>query len=365
MRGTMLKTESAILLSMGLMLAGCPKGAEPAHGDSASPKAPPAAQADASKNAGRLAPETVVATWKGGKLTYGEFLKEKKSTFEALERKQLKERFDAEKQELEGMLVERLVEDAAKAKNQSPEEYFKALAEGTEITDAAIEKFYNENVKTRPGAPPMAQIKDRIKGFLIQQQGQEVVKTEIDRLKAEAGMKIELPTPDAMKVKFELAGRPMKGKADAKITLVEFSDFECPYCSRAVAPVEALLKAYPEDVKVYFLHFPLNFHKKAMPAAIAAQCANEQGKFWEYHDHMFANQSSLADDKHAGWAKELGLDVAKFEACQKNEATATFVKADMKQAELAGVRGTPSVYINGEPYSQGVPTVEALKPYLN
>lgn len=362
--GTMRKTESAILLSMGLMLAGCPKGAEPAHGDSASPKAQPSGQASASNDAQRLAPDTVVATWKDGKLTYGELLEKKKSTFEALERKQLKERFDAETQELETLLVEQLVEKVAKTKNQTPEEYFKTLAEGKEVADADIEKFYNENVKPRPGSPPLEQIKDRIKGFLVQQQGQELVKTEIDRLKAEANMKIDLPTPEAMKVKFDLAGRPMKGNPQAKITLVEFSDFECPYCSRATEPVEAILKAYPNDVKVYFLHFPLNFHQKAMPAAIAAQCANEQDKFWDFHDKVFANQSTLADDKHVGWAKEIGLDVTKFEACQKNEATAKFVQDDMKQGEMAGVRGTPSFYINGEPYAQGVPTVEALKPYL-
>lgn len=361
--GEMRITNTAMLLTTGLMLAGCPKGAEPAHGDSATAKGPAAAAAAAPK-AG-LAPDTVVATWKGGKLTYGELIEKKKSTFDALDRKQLQERHAAEKQELEGMLVEQLVEAAAKAKNQTSEEYFKALATGQDINDAAIMEFYNKNVKPRPGSPPLEQIKDKIKGYLIQQQGGEVVKTEVERLKAAAEMKISLPTPEAMKVTFDYTGRPMKGKADAKVTIVEFSDFECPYCSRAVGPVEEILKAYPNDVKVYFMHFPLGFHKKAMPAAVAAQCANEQGKFWEFHDKMFELQRDLAVEKLGAWAKDLGLDMAKFEACQKNPATEAYVKADMKQAETAGVRGTPSFYINGEPYAQGVPTVDALKPYIN
>lgn len=360
--------ESAIVLSLGFMLAGCPKGAEPARGDNAANK--PASAAAAKPQAagsGRLAPDTVVATWKDGKLTYGELLEKRKSTFDALERKQLKERYDAEKQEVETMLVDQLVEAAAKAKNQTPEEYFKAIGEAGKITEEEIQAFYDKNVKGRPGAPPLEAIRERMVGFMTQQKGQEVIKKEVDRLKAEAGLKIEMPKPDALKVSFDLAGRPMKGNPNAKITLVEFSDFECPYCSRATGPVEEILKAYPNDVKVYFLHFPLSFHQKAMPAAIAAQCANQQGKFWPYHDKVFANQGGLGggDAQLETWATEAGLDAAKYKACVANPETKKFVEADMKQGELAGVRGTPSFYINGEPYENGVPTVEALKAYVN
>jgi len=232
-----------------------------------------------------------------------------------------------------------------------------------EVSDAEVASFYEANAKQ--SGQPLEAIKPRIVQYLGQQKQQQAVQKEIERLKSEAGVKIDLPAPEMEAAQFDLAGKPFKGKADAKLTVVEFSDFQCPYCARAVSGVEELVKAYPDDVKVYFLHFPLNFHQSARPAAIASNCAHRQGKFWPFHDKIFEKQSALGDQLYADIAKEIGLDADGFTKCLGDPAVASEVERDMKQGEAAGVQGTPSFYINGIPHAQGIPSPEDLKQYLD
>ncbi len=149
------------------------------------------------------------------------------------------------------------------------------------------------------------------------------------------------------------------GKPDAPITVVEFSDFQCPYCSRGGETVKQLQKKYPNDVKVVFKHFPLAFHKEAKSASIAAMAAGEQGKFWEMHDLLFQNQKQMkgADMKEltTGFAKQLGLDVAKFQKDFDKPEFGQTVDADMKLGSSLGVRGTPHFFVNGERVSGAQP----------
>lgn len=353
-------TRSAfVTVLLGALLVACPKPAETPRKDD-----PPAAGGAAASGDTRLPRSTVVATWAGGQLTYGELLDKKSSTFNKLKNKYYQDLHTTEQRELEGIVVEMLVKKAAAAKGQSDEEYMKSIAGDPTVTEQQIVEFYEKNVKSSPQAPPLDAIRDRIRQYLQMSGQQEKMKAEIDRLKTEAQMTVNLPAPESSMAKFDLAGRPFKGNKDAKVTIVEFSDFQCPYCSRATPGVEALLQAYPNDVKVYFLHFPLSFHEKAMPAAIAAECANRQNKFWDLHDKIFANQGSLSEEQTAKFAGEVGLDVAKWTECLKDPTVKAFVSADMQQGEEAGVQGTPSFFINGVQYSQGVPTVEAVKPIV-
>jgi protein-disulfide isomerase len=350
-------------LGLGLsamLLSACNNaGQKPATGTAgASAPAAPAAGTGAM----RIPGTTVIAKWNEGQLTYGDFYAKREASFEKLRNKYLQDVHRMEQQELEGFIVEQIVEKAAKAAGQDKDAYIKGLAGEPVVTDEQVKAFYDQ--KVAQSGQPFDQIKDRIKGFLTMQGQQEAVKKAIDKLKADNGVVLSLPAPETTKAKFDLAGRPMKGNKDAKVTIVEFSDFQCPYCSRATPQVQALLDAFPNDVAVYFLHFPLSFHQQAMPAAVASECANRQGKFWEMHDKIFAAQDSLASEPWKNFATELGLDAAKFTACLTDPAVAEFVKADMKQGEVAGVEGTPSFYINGVQYSQGVPNVEAVRAQL-
>lgn len=311
---------------------------------------------------GRLDPSTVVAEWSGGKLTYGELLQKKDASFKKLYNKYLTDLYQAEQREVEGFVLESLVQKAASAAGKSEQEYMQGLAGTPAVTEEDMKKFYDDQVKQ--SGQPYEAVKDRIQQYLVGMKQRDAMKAAVDKIKADAKLKISIPPPETAKATFDLAGRPSKGPANAKVTIVEFSDFQCPYCSRAVPGVHKLLQEFPNDVKVVFLHFPLNFHEKAMPSALAAQCANAQGKFWEFHDKIFENQASLGPELFEKTAGEVGIDAAKFKACLNDPATMAYVKKDMEQAEAAGVEGTPSFYLNGVPSAAGVPTSDQIKALL-
>ncbi|MFH1256350.1 MAG: DsbA family protein [Candidatus Diapherotrites archaeon] len=140
----------------------------------------------------------------------------------------------------------------------------------------------------------------------------------------------------------------VRGAADAKVTIVEFSDYQCPYCGKAEPTVEQILKDYDGKVKLVFRDFPLSFHQYAQKASEASECAGEQGKFWEMHDMLFANQSNLTDAELKKYAADLGLDTAKFNSCLDSGAMASEVQKDFEDGQAAGVSGTPSFFINGQ-----------------
>ena len=150
---------------------------------------------------------------------------------------------------------------------------------------------------------------------------------------------------------FELSKTPVLGDKGAKVKVVIFSDFQCPFCSRVGKPVEEVQKHYGKDAAVFFKQFPLSFHKQAMNAAKASLCANEKGKFWEMHDAMFGKQKELADDAYAGFAKEIGLDEAAFKACFDGDKYKEQIEADIAEGRKSGVRGTPTIFINGRKFS--------------
>ena len=139
-----------------------------------------------------------------------------------------------------------------------------------------------------------------------------------------------------------------KGPADAAVTLVEWSDFQCPFCSQAKDLVHQIIEAYPKDVRFVFKNYPLPFHQQAMPAAKAAVAAGKQGKFFEMHDKLFENQRALAPEKFVEFATELKLDVEKFKKDMESPEVAAAITGEMKEAGDVGVRGTPSFFINGK-----------------
>ncbi|MEW5896740.1 MAG: DsbA family protein [Nanoarchaeota archaeon] len=148
------------------------------------------------------------------------------------------------------------------------------------------------------------------------------------------------------------------GDADAPVTLVEFSDYQCPYCGRFYSETLLQIKSKFIDqgkVKFVFRDFPLSFHPEALPAAIAANCAGEQGKYWEYHDKLFTNQQSLGVDNYKQWAKDLGLDIGKWESCLNDPKQKEEIAKDFRDGQNAGVQGTPASFVNGKLISGAQP----------
>ncbi len=165
-------------------------------------------------------------------------------------------------------------------------------------------------------------------------------------------------------VTISVNGSPERGPADARITLVEFSDFECPYCSLAVGEVNTIMAAYPKDIRLIYKQFPLSMHPHAPMAAAAALAANQQGKFWQMHDALFKNFRHLSREKILELAKDLQLDIGKFTADLDSPKTQAVIKKDLADGEAAGVYGTPSFFINGKHYN-GPLDLQAVKPILD
>ena len=164
-------------------------------------------------------------------------------------------------------------------------------------------------------------------------------------------------------VKIPVAGAPVRGPEDARITLVEFSDFECPFCSAAEKQVDLVMAAYPKDIKLIYKQFPLSMHPHAEMAAEASLAARDQGKFWEMYEILFKNYRRLSSDNILAMAKDIGLDMDKFKADLVSGKYKAIVEKDMADGDAAGVYGTPAFYINGKQYN-GQLTLAALKPIL-
>jgi protein-disulfide isomerase len=168
--------------------------------------------------------------------------------------------------------------------------------------------------------------------------------------------------PEVYKV--AVGDAPTKGGKQPKVTIIEFSDFQCPFCSRVVPTISQIEKDYGNDVQIAFRHNPLPFHNNAMPAAMAAEAAREQGKFWEMHDKLFANQQKLDRPSLEGFAQELGLNMAKFKESLDKEKGKERIKHDMEDAVKFGARGTPNFFINGRNF-RGAQPIEAFKSVID
>ncbi|MEP7365060.1 MAG: DsbA family protein [Acidobacteriota bacterium] len=162
-------------------------------------------------------------------------------------------------------------------------------------------------------------------------------------------------------VDLKVAGAPARGPASARLTIVEFSDFQCPFCRTGAKALTEIAEAYPKDVRLVFKQFPLESHSQAALAAEASLAAQAQGKFWEMHDRIFANPRSLTEANLVAWAKEFGMDAGRFASDLTSHKYQNTVQAEVREGLDAGVQGTPTVFLNGRPY-RGAVEVEGLKP---
>jgi protein-disulfide isomerase len=155
--------------------------------------------------------------------------------------------------------------------------------------------------------------------------------------------------------KVEIGSSPVKGSRNAPVTIVEFSDFQCPYCSRVGPTLDTLLKKYEGKIKLVFKHQPLPNHPNAKPAAVASMAAHKQGKFWEMHDMLFANQQQLDKESLVGFAKKLGLNEARFKKDMEDPQILKQVEEEGMWASQNGLGGTPVFLINGATFRGAQP----------
>jgi protein-disulfide isomerase len=267
----------------------------------------------------------------------------------------------ARREALDEIISTRLINDEAKARGVDAATLVEneVSSHAPTPTEADIAFWYQTNPARVQGAA-LTQVHDAIKGLLIDQRMTDAHDAFIGKLREKVPVTVSLEPP---RQKVEVAGHPAKGPKDAPIELVEFSDFQCPFCQRANPTIEQVLKTYGDRIHFVYRNYPLPNHPNARPAAEAAACADDQGRFWQYHDQLFANPS-LTDASLKQYAAAIGLDATRFNACFDGRRFKSDVDKDIKEATAAGVTGTPAFFINGRAL-EGAQPFEAFKRVID
>jgi protein-disulfide isomerase len=228
------------------------------------------------------------------------------------------------------------------------------------VGDAEVASWYQANQPRVQGAP-LEQVRAPIRAYLIQERMAVAREQYLNTLKAKTPVAITLEPP---RLTVSAAKGATKGQPNAPIEMIEFSDFQCPYCQRAHATVEQVLANYGDRIKFVYRHYPVQGHPNAKPAAEASECAKEQGKFWPFHDRLFANTSKLSDADLKDHAAAVGVNTAAFNACVDSHKYRSVVEADARDGDAVGVNGTPAFYINGRMIS-GAQPFEVFKKVID
>jgi predicted DsbA family dithiol-disulfide isomerase len=302
---------------------------------------------DTTEANGKVADDRVAVVIEGDSITVDEvdeFLKQ--SFLEELLQQPEEQIFEARERAIRNLIQKRIVDAEAEARGLTSEQLFDEITQAAPVpTDEDLAAWYAENQARLRGAQ-FADIKNDLRGFLTNERRgeawQQFLTPRLEALSYE--MVLEPPRKELEPT------RLVRGPVDAPITIMSFSDYQCPYCIRSEPVLAEVLARYPEQVRLIHRHFPLdNIHPYARPAAEAAMCADEQGRFWEYHDAIFARSGRLTDESVAEIGSELGLDLEAFGTCVEERRYAEFVSDDMEAGRSAGVTGTPAFFINGIP----------------
>ena len=249
--------------------------------------------------------------------------------------------YEVRSRSLDEMINQRLLEAEAAPLGLTPEELVRQETEKrTTVADEEVLAFYEEN-KKRMGEVAFEEVEPRIVRHLQQQRGSAAAKEYIQELREQASIEIYI---DAPRVEVSATG-PSLGPDDAPVTIVEFSDYRCGYCRKAESTLEQLLERYPSEVRLVSRHFPLNPVSRG--AAEAAACANEQGRFWEFHRKLFASGGKVDAESLRQYASEADLNVDAFQTCVDERRFQADIEADLAEGREAGVTGTPAFFVNG------------------
>ncbi len=265
----------------------------------------------------------------------------------------------------ERIAIEALVHVEAQKDKLSDEDWMEARLETglREPTEPELQEFYAKVKDRIPEDASFTDVKPQLRQALRREAKGKRARELFSELKQRAGYTVLLEEPVRPRKVVDASG-PGKGPTTARVTIVEFADFQCPYCAKAARIVEKVAKEYPVDVRLVFRHFPLGNHPLAPRAAEASACADEQGKFWDYHDHLFAHPRELEETALKAHAVTLGLDVKPFVECLESGRMKATVDRDRKLGEGLGISGTPAFFINGVQLSGAQPE-EAFRKVID
>ncbi len=276
--------------------------------------------------------------------------------------------FELRRQVISRLVMSRLLGEKVTEPGQDPPQFLDTLVESRvpAATVAEAREYYDKTKALSDGAP-FEQVRERLTTYLTKQRRAEAAQRFMEDLRSKATVEVTLAEPELLPIEVAATG-PQKGPDSAVVTIVEFADFQCQYCSRAQESIDKVLSTYGDKVRLVYRDFPLPFHDKAVKAAEAGHCAHAQGKFWKMHDHLLANQGKLAVDELKKAARTVGLDGAAFDACLDSGQFSAAVQANIKAGSAAGVKSTPHFFINGrqiegaQPFSAFKTVIDRLLP---
>ena len=272
--------------------------------------------------------------------------------------------YQMKRQAVDELIARRLVEKEAAARGISADELIRTEIEAKvpAITEAEQRAFYEQNKSRMPPNMAEAEALRQIEAYLRQQKIHDRQQAFVAELKTKTAVRVMLEPP---RTAVAFSDDPAKGPATAPVTIVEFSDFQCPFCSRVTPTLKQVEDTYGDKVRVIFRNFPLlQIHPQAAKAAEAASCAADQGKFWEMHDRLFANQQKLSVEDLKQHASALGLKTEEFNQCLDSGKKEAEWKKDMDEGTSYGLTGTPAFFVNGRLLS-GAQPFEAFKQLID
>jgi protein-disulfide isomerase len=256
--------------------------------------------------------------------------------------------YSLRQKQLDAMIDQKLLESEAAKRGVTIAALVQSeiTAQVTPVTAEETARFYDENKAKLQGE--FKGLEEQIKNYLNAQRLQTKQQEFFKSLRASAKIEVFLTPPPIIRSEVVTAGAPVRGASDAPVTIVEFSDFHCPYCRRVQPVLDQVRAKYDGKIKIVFRDFPIDtLHPQARAAAEAARCATEQGKFWEFHDLVFQNDADALPATLAGFAKTVGLDVPAFEACRTSGKYKNPVQTSNVEGTRLGITGTPTFFING------------------
>lgn len=270
--------------------------------------------------------------------------------------------YDAKRGALEDVIGKKLEEKAAKDRGMTVDAMLKAEVEDKvgPVTQADIDQYYAQNQRNFGGQTKEAvskQIEDAVKNSRIAAKKNEFRAS----LRNNTPVRTFLEVP---RIPVSLDDDPIRGSKDAPVQIVMFSDFQCPFCSRVETTMKTIKDTYGDKVAITFRDYPLSFHQNAEKAAEAANCANKQGKYWEFHDALFANQGQIAVPDLKKKAEDMGLNVAQFNQCLDSGEMKDEIERDLKEGTGYGVTGTPAAFVNGR-FLSGAQPFENFKKVID
>jgi len=257
--------------------------------------------------------------------------------------------YQFKRDELEELITQRLFTQEAAKRGISVSALLdvEITAKVTLVTETEIDAVFQEN-KARLSGVDEVTAREQVRAGLQQHKLAAQRKQFVDSLRSQAKVLVRLQPPPIIRVEVSIDGAPFEGPAEAPVTLVEFSDFHCPFCKRVQATLKQVLEQYPGKVKHVYRNLPIDgLHPQARRAAEAALCAQNQRKFWEYHDILFARAPQAAPDDLMQYAVQLGLNKDEFNRCLAGGDYQSIVQHDLDEGGRLGVSGTPAFFING------------------